>query len=176
MSAVYGIIKNHEGFVYVESEIDKGTVVRIYLPPSDDQAKNAKTSKEEQFRKNKDTILVVDNEETTRDVTGEILENLGCQVLEANTGHEAVNIARTHDGPIDLVLLDMTTPDMEGKTIYTRLRETRPDVKVVICSGCHLDGEAQEILEAGAHGFLKKPFSMETLTKKLEEVLFLERL
>ncbi|NIM10399.1 MAG: PAS domain S-box protein [Candidatus Aminicenantes bacterium] len=176
MSAVYGIVKNHGGFVYVESEIDKGTIVRIYLPPSDDLAKNAKISKEERFSKSKDTILVVDNEETTRDVTGEILENLGCQVLEANTGHEAVNIAKTHDGPIDLVLLDITTPDMKGKTIYTLLRETRPDLKVVICSGCHLDGAAQEILAAGAHGFLKKPFSMGTLAKKLEEVLFLERL
>jgi PAS domain S-box-containing protein len=175
MSAVYGIVKNHEGFIYVESEIDKGTAVRIYLPPSDDQAKNTKISKEERSSKSKDTILVVDNEETTRDVTGEILENLGCQVLEADIGHDAVTIAKNHDGPIDLVLLDMTTPDMEGKTIYTLLRETRPDLKVVVCSGSHLDGAAQEILAAGAHGFLKKPFSMETLAKKLEEVLFLER-
>jgi signal transduction histidine kinase len=171
MSAVYGIVKNHDGFIYVESRPGKGTAVRIYLPPAPDQSENGETLKQEPAVKRKCTILVIDNEETTRDVSREILENLECQVLTANTGQEAIDIVKNYSGPIDLVLLDMTIPDMGSTVLCSLLLEARPGLKIVASSGGCLEGAAQEIFAAGAQSFLKKPFSIAALAKKLEEAI-----
>ena len=82
-------------------------------------------------------------------LTRAILERLGYHVLEAKTGKEAVSIARTFDGDIGLVILDIVLPDIRGKDIYSLLMEARPNLKVIVCSGYSIDGPAQEILDAG---------------------------
>ena len=105
------------------------------------------------------------------DVNRMILERFGYLVLEARTGQEAVDIAKTFDGQIILTLLDSILPDMKGREIYPLLMEVRPNMKVIVCSGYSLEGPAQEIIDAGAHGFIQKPFSMVSLSEKLKEVL-----
>ena len=100
-----------------------------------------------------------------------LLEKLGYRVLGAKTGKEAISIVETFEGDIDLAILDVFLPDMEGKVVYPLLMEARPDLKVFVCSGYSLEGPAQEILDAGAQGFIQKPFSMTTQSEKLKEVL-----
>ena len=117
------------------------------------------------------TILLIDDEEYVIDVTQAMLERLGYRVLPAKTGEEARDIADSFDEDIDLAILDIVLPDMHGKMIYPLLTEMRPNLKVIVCSGYTIDGPAQEILDAGADGFIQKPFSMATLSEKLNEVL-----
>ena len=91
-------------------------------------------------------------------------------MLEAKTGREAVEIAKTFDGDIDLALLDIKLPDIQGDKLYPLIMKARPNLKVIVCSGYSID-TARGILDAGAQDFIQKPFSIETLSKKLKKVL-----
>ena len=99
-----------------------------------------------------------------------LLEKLGYHVLVAKTGEEAVNITKTFDGNIDLALLDLILPDMEGGEIYSRIIEVRPNLKVIVCSGYSINGPAQAILDAGAQALIQKPLTLATLSENLKEV------
>ena len=174
MASVYGIIKNHDGAITVDSEPGKGTVVRIYLP-----AIEAKEEVKEEvvlrptveLATGEGTILVIEDEEPLVELFRQILERLGYRVLQARTGKEAVEFAKTFDGQIDLALLDIKLPDMDGGRVYPLIMEARPDLKVIVCSGYSIDGPAQAILDAGAEGFIQKPFSIAPFAEKLKEVL-----
>ncbi|MFH1908623.1 MAG: PAS domain S-box protein [Chloroflexota bacterium] len=187
MASVYGIIKNHDGTITVDSEIGKGTVVRIYLPaiPSA-QARRAGLPAIEAEQKVEEkvvsepkvelaggegTILVIEDEEPLVELFRQILEMLGYSVLQAKTGKEAVELAKSFDGQIDLALLDIKLPDMNGGRVYPLIMEARPDLKVIVCSGYSIDGPAQAILDAGAEGFIQKPFLIAPFAEKLKEVL-----
>ena len=97
------------------------------------------------------------------------LEKMGYNVLEARTGKEAVEIAKTYEKDIGAAILDMKLPDTSGEKVYPLIREARPDMKVIICSGYALDESIQETLAKGAHGFIQKPFTFKTLTEKVKE-------
>ncbi len=170
MAAVYGIINNHDGRISIDSEPGKGTRVHVYLP-----AVNVQVKKEEKpmtkLQKGTGTILLIEDEETVMDVSHAMLERLGYRVLKAETGNKAVSTAKNFEGKIDLAILDVMLPDMNGKAIYPLLMEARPDLKVIVCSGYSSDGPAQDILNAGAQYFIQKPFSINTLSETLKEVL-----
>ena len=183
MAAVYGIIKNHGGSISVDSELGKGTAVRIYLPAiASAEARQAGVPAvkvhAEQAKQTKSgvttgagTILVIEDEDVVIDVMRPMLERIGYRILLARTGKEAVEIVRTFDGDIDLAILDIVLPDMEGGQVYPLIMEARPDLKVIVSSGYSVDGPGQEILDAGAQDFIQKPFSLETLSEKLNKVL-----
>jgi PAS domain S-box-containing protein len=170
MAAVYGIIKSHDGWISIESELNQGTEVNIYLPSVTVQAE-AEIKPGAALPKREGTILVIEDEDVVVDIFRKMLERLGYRILLAQTGTEALNIAKTHDGDIDLAILDVVLPDMGGKAIYPLLMEARPNLKVLVCSGYSIDGLGQEIIEAGAQSFLQKPFSLEALFEKLNEIL-----
>ena len=172
MAAVYGIIKGHDGAITVESEPGKGSVVRIYLPAVEakEDAKAVKQPKTE-IPMGEGTILVIEDEEPLVGLFRKILERLGYRVLLARTGKEAVELAKTFDGQIDLALLDIKLPDMDGGSLYPLIMAVRPDLKTIVCSGYSIDGPAQAILDAGAEGFIQKPFSIAPFAEKLKEVL-----
>jgi signal transduction histidine kinase len=172
MAAVYGIIKGHDGAITVESEPGKGSVVRIYLPAVEakEEAKAVKQPKTE-IPMGEGTILVIEDEEPLVGLFRKILERLGYRVLLARTGKEAVELAKTFDGQIDLALLDIKLPDMDGGSLYPLIMAVRPDLKTIVCSGYSIDGPAQAILDAGAEGFIQKPFSIAPFAEKLKEVL-----
>ncbi|MCF8145118.1 MAG: response regulator [Deltaproteobacteria bacterium] len=176
MPAVYGIVTNHHGIIEVDSELGKGTEVRIYLPAI--SAGIIDTERPETIEKpgkrlhvGRGTILVIEDEPPVMNLTRTVLERLGYRVLEATTGKEAIDMANSFDGAIDLALMDIKLPDMTGNQIYPLIRDARPEMKVLVCSGYSIDGPAHEILCAGAEGYIQKPFSLLTLSQKLEDVL-----
>jgi len=175
MASVYGIIKNHDGAITVDTELGKGTVVRIYLPAisagSKEQGAKAVKQPEVELPTGDATILVIEDEEDVMMLIRQVLERLGYRVLEAETGKKAVRLAKTFDGQIDLALLDIKLPDMTGDKVYPLIMEARPDLKVIVCSGYTIEGPPQDILDAGAEGFIQKPFSISEFAEKLKEVL-----
>ena len=170
MSAVYGIIKNHRGFIYVDSDPGKGTIVRILLPTAEVKPKFIEVA-ETDSASDKRTILVIDDEERVLGTIQSLIEKLGHNVIGANTAKEAIELTKSYDKTIDLALLDIKLPDMEGGDLYPIIKQARPQMKVIICSGYSLDLGVKEILKAGAQGFLQKPFSFKAITAKLKEVL-----
>ncbi|MDL1963223.1 MAG: response regulator [Deltaproteobacteria bacterium] len=174
MAAAYGIVKNHDGWISVDSELGKGTIVKIYLPAVEAIVKEHSKPKTEPI-KGRGTILIIEDEEMVMEMTRKILEMLGYSVLKAKTGQEAINVAKTFDDDIDLAMLDILLPDMSGNAIYPFLMKARPDLKVIVCSGYSADGPAQEILNAGAEDFIQKPFSISKLSEKLKKTLESEK-
>ena len=170
MAAVYGIIRNHDGRIFLESESGKGTTVRIYLPAIETEAEMPEKTNAE-FAMGSGTILLIEDEDVVIDVTRALLEILGYRVLVAKTGKDAVHISETFDDRIDLALLDIKLPDMDGRNLYPLIMKARPNLKVIVCSGYSIDGPAREILNAGAQDFIQKPFSVAILSGKLKEVL-----
>ncbi len=170
MAAVYGIIRNHQGAIFADSKPGKGTIVRIYLPAAEVFPEENEGPSEER-KGGGGTVLVIEDELMVIEITQTLLERLGYRVIVATTGKDALNTVKTFDGPIDLALLDIKLPDMEGGKLYPLLLEARPNLKVIVSSGYSMDGPAQEIIQAGAQDFMQKPFSLATLKSKLDKVL-----
>ncbi|HEA69839.1 MAG TPA: PAS domain S-box protein [Desulfobacterales bacterium] len=172
MAAVYGIVRNHDGWITVDSELNKGTIIRIYLPAieTEEVKKEAIVESATEMPKGEGTILIIEDEEMVMNVIRAVLERLGYRMLEAETGREAVEIAKTFDGDIDLALLDIKLPDIRGDKVYPLIMEARPNLKVIVCSGYSID-TARGILDAGAQAFIQKPFSVKEISQKLREIL-----
>lgn len=119
--------------------------------------------KNRQFR----IILFIEDDDIVMEVGRAMMEKLGYTVLPACTGKEAIDCVKNHDGPIDLALMDMDLPDMKGDEIFPHLIEARPHIKVVVCSGEHIDSGARQLMDKGAHDFLQKPFALKTLGEML---------
>jgi DNA-binding NtrC family response regulator len=121
--------------------------------------------------KRKETVLVVDDEDAVLSICEEMLNAMGCRVLVAKSGTEALDLYRNHKDEINIVMLDMILPKMSGGSTYDKLKDINPNIKVLLWSGYSIDGQATEILERGANAFIQKPFSMKELSGKMREVL-----
>ena len=170
LATVYAIIKHHQGIITVESQPGQGATFHIFLPVSDKPILS-EPSQPAAFMKGSGTILLVDDEDSVRSVAGRILAHLGYRTLLASNGFEALEIYRRERDRIDLVILDMIMPDMEGLEISRKLKEIDPAVKILLSSGDSLNGEAQKVLEAGARGFIQKPYRIATLSRQIAEIL-----
>jgi CheY-like chemotaxis protein len=170
LASVYGIIKGHDGYIDVESEKGQGTTFTIFLPATHRAVADSNDAAAEFIRGN-GTLLVVDDEELVLDVAVNMLERLGYTILKARNGTEAVDIFEAHKDEIKMVVLDIIMPDMGGGEVYDKITAINPDVKVLLSSGYSVDGQAIELLERGCDGFMQKPFTMEELSGKIEQVL-----
>jgi PAS domain S-box-containing protein len=170
LAAVYGIVKNHQGHIVVSSKQGRGSTFQIYLPATTAVSARPFTPAETAPR-GSETILLIDDEQMVLAVIREILEQLGYRVLVAASGQEAVTLARTYDGEIELALLDMGMPGMSGLETYPLLKNARPQMKVIVCSGYDLDASVQTLLEAGASSFIGKPFQVTTLAVEIRKAL-----
>jgi len=170
LASVYGIVRNHGGFITVESKKGEGSSFSIYLPASEERI-DPKTDPTEPVFGGKETILVVDDEEMVLEVSDKLLERLGYRVFTAGSGKEAVTCLKNAPEKIDIVILDMVMPGMGGKETFVALKAIEPGIKILLSSGYTLDGQAEEIMERGCDGFIQKPFRLETLSKKLKEIL-----
>ncbi|MEJ2169846.1 MAG: response regulator, partial [Desulfobacterales bacterium] len=170
LASAYGIIKNHDGIINVYSEPEKGTTFNIYLPASDKQVSRQKESTEEVLN-GTEMILLVDDEDMVVNVGKQILERLGYRVLTAKSGKEAIEIYKENQDRINMVILDMIMPEIDGKMAYEKLKQINPDIKVLLSSGYSITGQALEILDQGCNGFIQKPFSVKDLSLKVREIL-----
>ncbi|HKI47873.1 MAG TPA: PAS domain S-box protein [Desulfobacteria bacterium] len=170
LASVYGIIKNHGGFVNVFSEKNHGTTFNLFLPVS--KRKVVEETKPECGKiSGFETILFVDDEEMITEVIEDLFDRLGYKVLIAGSGKEAIELYEKNQERIDMVVLDMIMPNMSGAQTYERLKEINPGVKVLLSSGYSIDGQAADILEGGCNGFIQKPFKMKELSQKLRDIL-----
>jgi PAS domain S-box-containing protein len=170
LASVYGIVKNHGGFIEVFSEQGKGTTFSIYLPASEKKVME-EIDAAEIVLKGDETLLLVDDEEMIIEVGEEILQALGYKVLPAVSGKEALEIYKNKKDSIDMVILDMIMPGMGGGETYDNLKQINPDIKVLLSSGYSISGQAAEILERGCDGFIQKPFKLRQLSVKIREIL-----
>ena len=170
LASVYGIVKNHEGFINVYSKKGQGARFEINLPASGKLVPNKVKSREE-FVKGKETVLLVDDEDMIIDVAQRMLEKLGYKVFTARDGKEAVEVFRKHKEEIDVIVLDMIMPKMSGGEAFDQIKKIAPEMKVLLSSGYSINGQASEILNRGCNGFIQKPFNLQNLSKSLRTIL-----
>ena len=170
LASAYGIIKNHGGTITVYSEIGHGTTFNIYLPQSVKQSQ-PENRVERDIIKGKETILFVDDEALIIDVGQAMLESLGYRVIIGRNGQEAIHLITELGKQIDLVILDMIMPGMDGGTTFDRIREIHPDIPVILSSGYTINGHANKIMRRGCKGFIQKPYNISALSQKIRKVL-----
>ena len=170
LASAYGIVKNHGGIFKVYSEEGKGSVFSIFFPASEKKIIKDKERPSE-IMKGTETILLVDDEDIIIDVGTELLKKMGYAVLGAKSGRESIETYEANQETIDMIILDMIMPEMDGGETYDKLREINPDIKVLLASGYSIDGQATEILNRGCNGFIQKPFNIKNLAQKIREIL-----
>ena len=171
LSIVYGIIKNHNGVIYVQSKENEGTTFHLFFPASTAQPEMRKVESKTAPDTGSGTILVVDDEEGIRDVFDVLLQLLGYKAVVVAGGKEAVEVFRKRKSEIDLVILDYIMPEWDGYKTFHELKKVNPEVKIVICSGYSERKGIDQIIKSGVSGVLPKPFTVNTVSKKLTEVL-----
>lgn len=171
LSTVYGIVNQSGGFIWVYSEPGQGTTFKIYLPRQDAAAQSLPTVATGDTLDGHETVLLSEDSAAVRAVACEILKRHGYTVLEAARPEAALELAATHAGPIHLLLTDVVMPGMSGRELAQRFREQRPEARVLYMSGYTDDTVVRHgVLEAGT-AFLQKPFSLDSLARKVREVL-----
>jgi len=163
-------MKKHNGMVSVYSEKGHGTVFHLYFPETQ-KTKNETPETLPDKPKGSPNVLVIDDDETVRNVTTALLENLGYKVLCAESGAEGIDLYKTHQQEIDLIMLDLVMPEMNGEETFSNLRKIDPDATVLIISGFDAEESVAGLIEAGAAGFLQKPFHLNPLAKALQRAL-----
>ena len=179
MSAVLGIVRGHKGAILVDSEIGRGTTMRVLFPISEtvregsEQAAEPETSLSVKFgeRAASGVILVADDEEVVRKIGVKMLERIGFRTISAADGEQAVALFRNHAEEIVCVILDLTMPRMDGVATFAELRRIRRSIKVILASGYSEQHVAERFNGKGFDGFIQKPFSMQSLQDELERVL-----
>jgi hypothetical protein len=174
LATVYGIVSQSGGYTRIYSDEGVGTSITILLPAAErDTTLEKFNGCVDNFkpRVGTETILIADDEEAQREVTQRILNRNGYTVLTASSGAQAIELAASHFGPIDLVLTDVIMPAMQGPTVAKEVRKLRPDIRVLFMSG-----HAQPVLEAEAllgteFVLVEKPFDEAKLLKHVREVL-----
>jgi signal transduction histidine kinase len=175
LATVYGIVKQHGGWIEVTSELGRGTTFNVYFPAMGDPVVGLPTETAEtvsEVRGGKETILVVEDEPVLRDLAHVILQDCGYEVLEAGTGSEALKVWNTHEGHVDLLLTDMVMPDgMSGMELAQRLRDTSPELKIIFASGYSMEELDTGFVRQGHAVFIQKPYTHVSLPKAVRECL-----
>jgi len=171
LASVYGVIKNHGGYINVYSEIDQGTTFSIYLPASRKKIQKEIEKTVPTVTMGTGTILLIDDEEMIIKVGEELLQELGYEVLSARSGQEAIELYQKNADKIDLVIMDMIMPGMGGGETFDRLKRINRDIKVLLSSGYSINGQASKILERGCDGFIQKPFNLIQLSDKIQGII-----
>lgn len=174
LASVYSIVKNHDGYITVESTHGEGTIFYIYLPVSTREIPVIKHD-EEQFLHGTGRVLVMDDEEIIRELTEEMLKKLGYDVVSVKDGREAIELYRNAiqtGSPFDAVIMDLTVPGgMGGATAIKKLLEEDPSVKAIVSSGYSNDIMIAEYKKYGFSGFIVKPYRFSELSRVVHQVI-----
>ncbi len=175
LATVYGIVKQHTGWIEVQSQVNQGTVFKIYFPASGRQVEEETIESAAPIvpvRGGGETILVVEDEPVLRDLAQLILQDCGYCVLQAASGVEALTIWQNNHGAVDLLLTDMIMPDgLSGKDLAESLLDNKPSLKVIFTSGYNVDDLGTDFLRKNASYFLQKPYTRITLAKAVRDCL-----
>ena len=171
LATVYGVVKQSGGFIWVYSEVGKGTTFKIYLPRVDEPAAAAiAPAAPAQVMRGTETVLLTEDEQDVREVAREFLESAGYKVLQAASGEAALQLAAAHDGAIDLLVTDMVMPGISGQELARKMRATRQSLRVLYMSG-YSEHAAEEAAKSEGSAVLAKPFSRSALLRTAREVL-----
>jgi two-component system cell cycle sensor histidine kinase/response regulator CckA len=188
LSTVYGIVKQTGGFVYVESELGKGSTFRIFLPrhiPEKEEAKSAETpaiagalaaagnlaQAAQADLTGRGTVLLVEDEEGLRALNARGLSSRGYTVLTAGNGVEALEELERSEGKVDIVVSDVVMPEMDGPTLLKEMRKTNPKLKMIFVSGYAEDAFQKNMPAGEQFAFLPKPFTLKQLVEAVKETL-----
>ncbi len=178
LSMVYGVIKNHNGALNVKSIDKKGTVFNLFFPltkknkyPLELKSETTDAKNISQLLVGDETVLIVDDEEVHRTLLVNILKERGYTTIEAYDGIEGLKKYSEHKDKIDLVILDMSMPNMGGNIAFKKLRVMNPEIKVLVNSGYSMDDNIQTILDHGKTDFIQKPFKPRHLLLKIRSLL-----
>jgi len=172
LSTVYGIVKQSGGYIFAHSELGAGTTFRIYLPRVADPAAQPGAAKYAQGPVGgSETVLLVEDEDSVRELVRETLCSKGYTVMEAPDGVSGMKVAETYQGKIDILVTDVVMPGMSGRDLAQRISASRPDIRVLYLSGYTEDAIIHEgVLDPGT-AFLQKPFTLQALARKVRDVL-----
>lgn len=171
LSAVYGTVRDHQGDITIYSELDKGTVFHLYLPVIEETIQVEEQPNKKQITGN-GVILVVDDEEVIRITASNILENFGYEVLTAEDGKQGLKVYIENKNRIDLVILDMTMPVMNGEEAFNAILHINPEAKIIITSGFSHEIKIQHLQANNDNfAFIKKPYHISELNELIETML-----
>jgi CheY-like chemotaxis protein len=172
LATVYGVVKQSGGFIWVYSELGRGTCFKIYLPRVDQPVENSSTGQTfSEVPRGTQTILLAEDEQDVREVAREFLESGGYTVIEARDGAEALNLVEKHKGAIDLLITDMVMPGMTGQELAGRLQEKRAGLRIMYMSGYSERAAADAMQGDASIRLLTKPFSRGALLRSVYELL-----
>jgi signal transduction histidine kinase/HAMP domain-containing protein len=174
LATVYGIVKQHDGWVEVESELGKGSTFSMFLPASAETAKGGapKAEPAPAIRGGQETILVVEDEAVLREMARAILQDCGYKILEASSAIEGLQVWERHSGEIDLVITDVVMPGgMSGRDLAVKILAGYPKTRFIFTSGYNVDETNTEFLRESGAAFLQKPYTRAALTKAIRDSL-----
>jgi len=172
LATVYGVVKQSGGYIWVQSALGEGTTFDIYLPRVDEVAPALIGGLEgrEEYPRGTETVLLLEDEESLREVTCEELTAGGYSVLQAGRGDQVIEMAQQYEGPIHLIISDVVLPDMNGPSAVARVQALHPEVKALFVSGYAEVPIAQKLIQESAI-LLQKPVSRSDLLRKVDEIL-----
>ena len=172
LATVYSIVKQSDGWIGVESAPGAGTLFRVYLPRVlETAAPPAAAEERRSHQKGSETILLLEDEDAARSVAHDMLEHAGYTVLDASTGAQAIEIARSYPGTIHILMTDVVMPEMGGLAVAESLLAQRPGLKVIYASGYPDDALLRQGKLPAGRAFLQKPYTMDSLIQKIREAL-----
>ncbi len=173
LAAAFGIIRNHGGAINLESKPGAGSTFHFFLPVvgSTSPPQTSAIRPQQQGLRGTETVLLVDDEDYVLVVGQQILSELGYKVHVARGGKQGIEVYSSRGHEIDLVVLDMIMPEIDGREVLKEIMGTNPEAKVLLASGYTLDKQVALMLECGCRGFIDKPFNLEKLSRKVREVL-----
>ncbi len=171
LATVYGVVKQHEGFIHLYSELGRGTTFRVYLPASSGAAEPRPPKRDEQIPKGTETILLAEDNEGLQEAAKEMLERLGYKVIVASNGADAVQVFTKNPGQFDLLILDVVMPKVSGPAAFSQIAAVRPDLRIVFSTGYTAEAASlNSVIEQGA-SILQKPYSLKNLGQMVRSIL-----
>ena len=170
LSIVHGIVQNHNGQIDVKSNEGKGTIIQVLLPMVDN-VPEAPLLRHQDPEGHGEAILFVDDEAAIVDMNEKILTKLGYRVTITLSSVEALALFKSDPARFDLIITDMTLPKMTGTELAVQIKEIRPDLPIIICTGHNSNLDEQKALEMGISAYLTKPISRTELAKRIRQVL-----
>ena len=171
LAMVYGIVKQHEGYIMCYSELGHGTTFKIYLPAIHTEEESETQTEEMLIEGGTETILLVEDEEVLRELGTDLLNSFGYEVITASNGKEALEIYKREGERISLVILDLIMPEMDGKQCLVEILRVDPQARILIASGYSENGPITRTPLTGAKGFVEKPYNMRKLLQTIRDVL-----